>query len=79
MAGAAISDSATAAKHPFVGEHANASAVHHPSGTISQRMTAKPQTHDKHAHMRGGEGLFEPKEQTWQERANEALFGKYES
>ena len=51
MAGAAISDSATAAKHPFVGEHANASAVHHPSGTISQRMTAKPQTHDKHAHI----------------------------
>ena len=36
------------ASHPFVGEHKDAGAVHHPSGTISQRMTAKPAAFNKH-------------------------------
>lgn len=38
----------TTARHPFVGEHKDAGAVHHPSGTISQRMTAKPAAFNKH-------------------------------
>ena len=69
MAAASLGDQVDASaysKHPFVGEHANASAVHHDNGTISQRMTAKPTTHDKHSSIiSDGEGLFEQQEQTW--------------
>ena len=67
-----------AASHPFVGEHANKNAVHHPDGSISQRLGAKPASFNKHESYMGGDGLFEP-DLGIVDHASQALFGTYKS
>ena len=50
------------ANHPFVGEHADASAVHNSDGTLSMRLGSKPATYNKHEKYTGmsssGEQMF---------------------
>ena len=66
------------AKHPFVGEHAGASAVEHENGqTVSMRLGAKPAPYNKHRGHMTKEGLFEPNLGFFG-RATEHLFGKPE-
>ena len=68
-----------ATKHPFVGEHAGASAVEHESGqTVSMRLGAKPAPYNKHRGHMTKEGLFEPNLGFFG-RATEHLFGKPEA
>ena len=68
------------AYHPFVGEHAEASAVDHGNGTISQRMTARHASFNKHADNIANNGeVFAHEEEGPISRMSHALFGKYES
>lgn len=71
---------AEAAHHPFVGEHANASAVHHENGSISQRMTSRPAAYNKHADSISKNGeVFAKQEEGLISRLSNAVFGKYDS
>lgn len=68
------------AYHPFVGKHADASAVDHGNGTISQRMTARQATFNKHAdHISKNGEVFKHEEEGPISRMSQALFGRYES
>ena len=66
-----------AAHHPFVGEHADASAVHHENGSISQRMTARPAAYNKHAEYMVKEGdVFAKQEEGVIGRFSRAIYGQ---
>ena len=75
---ATLADASSRVQHPFLGEHANASAVHREDGTASMRLGAKPASYNKHRGYINGDGLFEP-ELGFMGRASEFLFGDYET
>ena len=76
MIGAPI---AAGAKHPFVGEHANANGVEHENGsTVSMRLGAKPAPFNKHRGHITKDGLFEPNLGFFG-RVSESLFGTTET
>jgi hypothetical protein len=62
------------ANHPFVGEHADASAVQHDSGSVSMRLGAKKTSYNKHSSFVTKEGLFEPNRGFFG-RISDTLFG----
>ena len=77
---ASLIASEAAAYHPFVGEHADASAVNHGNGTISSRLNAQKATFNKHAdHISKNGEVFHHEEEGPISRMSHALFGKYES
>jgi len=47
---------ASAHNHPFVGEHANASAVQNENGSVSVRLQAKPSSYNKHKRFISEDG-----------------------
>ena len=52
---------ANAADHPFVGEHANASAVQNENGSVSMRLRAKQSSYDKNRVFISEEDVVEQK------------------
>ena len=69
-----LASSVIAASHPFVGEHAGASAVQHDSGSVSMRLGAKKSSYNKHSSFVTKEGLFEPNRGFFG-RISDTLFG----
>jgi len=51
---------AKAALHPFLGEHANASAVHHENGSVSMRLGAKKSRNNKYKDLMSEEHFEQP-------------------
>ena len=51
---------ASTANHPFVGEHANSSAVQHENGSISMRLGAKQSSYHKNRGFISKEDISEP-------------------
>lgn len=74
---ALLAGAASAAKHPFVGEHADASAVQNDGG-ISMKLDAKPAGFNKHRGHITEDGLFEPN-LGYFGRISESLFGTTET
>jgi hypothetical protein len=65
---------ANAANHPFVGKHADASAVHHENGSISMRLGAKKSPYNKYKGLVSEENAFEPEKGLLNDMS-EMLFG----
>ena len=65
-------------KHPFVGEHADASGVHRKdSATVSMRLGAKSSSYSKMGSFVTSEGLFE-NEPTMMDQLYNSVFGEYQ-
>ena len=63
-----------------MGEHADAGAVHHENGSITQRMTARPAAYNKHADSMVKEGdVFAPQEEGLIGRFSRAIYGEQNS
>ena len=65
---------ANAADHPFVGEHANASAVQNENGSVSMRLRAKQSSYDRNRVFISEEDVVEP-EKGFLTYINELLLG----